>query len=148
MARKKKEPNRVDDLLDELLEDCKSPEDILGEGGLMKQIKKRLVERALAGELNGHLKSEAVDETAAPNSRNGRSKKTVQSEDGELELSIPRDRNGSFEPVLVPKHQRRIAGLDEKILALYARGNSTRDISAQLEELTGVPKYQLASSAR
>ena len=99
MARKKKEPNRVDDLLDELLEDCHSPEDILGEGGLMKQLKKRLVERALAGELNGHLKREATDEDIAPNSRNGSSKKTVQSEDGELELSIPRDRNGSFEPV-------------------------------------------------
>ena len=120
-----------------MLEDCQSPEDILGEGGLMKQLKKRLVERALAGELNGHLKSEAADNSAAPNSRNGSSKKTVQSEDGALELSIPRDRSGSFAPILVPKHQRRIAGLDEKILALYARGNSTRDISAQLEELYG-----------
>lgn len=137
MARKKKEPNRVDDLLDELLEECKSPEDILGESGLMKQIKKRLVERALAGELNGHLKSEASDDSTAPNSRNGSSKKIVQSEDGALELAIPRDRNGSFEPILIPKHQRRIAGLDEKILALYARGNSTRDISAQLGELYG-----------
>ena len=137
MARKKKEPSRVDDLLDELLEDCHSPEDILGEGGLMKQLKKRLVERALAGELNGHLNREATDEDTAPNSRNGSSKKTIQSEDGELELSIPRDRNGSFDPILVPKHQRRIVGLDEKILALYARGNSTRDISAQLEELYG-----------
>ena len=144
MARKKKEPNRVDDLLDELLEDCQSPEDILGEGGLMNQLKKRLVERALAGELNGHLKREAADETATPNSRNGSSKKTVQSEAGELELSIPRDRNGSFEPVLVPKHQRRIVGLDEKILALYARGNSVRDISAQLEELYGGAKVSSA----
>ena len=144
MARKKKEPNRVDELLDELLEDCHSPEDILGESGLMKQIKKRLVERALAGELNGHLKSAVVVEEATPNSRNGSSKKTVQSEDGELELSIPRDRNGSFEPILVPKHQRRIAGLDEKILALYARGNSTRDISAQLEELYGGAKISAA----
>ena len=140
MVRKKKEPNRVDDLLDELLEDCHSPEDILGESGLMKQIKKRLVERALAGELNHHLKSEASTEASAQNSRNGSSKKTIQSEDGELALSIPRDRNGSFEPILVPKHQRRIAGLDEKILALYARGNSTRDISAQLEELYGGAK--------
>ena len=144
MARKKKEPNRVDDLLDELLEDCHSPEDILGESGLMKQIKKRLVERALAGELNHHLKSGAADEASAPNSRNGSSKKTVQSEDGELDLSIPRDRRGSFEPILVPKHQRRIAGLDEKILALYARGNSTRDISAQLEELYGGAKISAA----
>ena len=88
MVRKKKEPNRVDDLLDELLEDCHSPEDILGESRLMKQIKKRLVERVLAGELNGHLKSAAAAEDSAPNSRNGNLKKTVQSEDGELELSI------------------------------------------------------------
>ncbi len=144
MARTKKEPNRVDDLLDELLEDCHSPEDILGESGLMKQIKKRLVERALAGELNHHLKSDRLEEGVAPNSRNGSSKKTVQSEDGELDLSIPRDRRGSFEPILVPKHQRRIAGLDEKILALYARGNSTRDISAQLEELYGGAKISAA----
>ncbi|MEL6261990.1 MAG: IS256 family transposase, partial [Cyanobacteria bacterium J06626_6] len=139
MARKKKEPNRVDDLLDELLEECHSPEDILGNSGLMGQIKKRLVERALAGELNGHLKNEAAEETPS-NSRNGSSKKRVQTESGELELSIPRDRNGSFEPVLVPKHQRRLSGLDEKILALYARGNSTRDISAQLAELYGGAK--------
>ena len=104
MSRTKKEPNRVDELLDKLLEDCTSPEDILGEGGLMKQLKKRLVERALTGELNGHLKSEASDDTAAPNSRNGSSKKTVQSEDGSLELSIPRDRNGRFEPILVQWH--------------------------------------------
>ena len=144
MARRKKEPNRVDELLDDLLEDCHSPEDILGEGGLMQQLKKRLVERALAGELSGHLKSEAADADAAPNSRNGSSKKTVTSEDGELELFIPRDRNGSFEPILVPKHQRRLAGLDEKILALYARGNSTRDISAQLEELYGGAKISAA----
>ena len=76
-----------------------------------------------------------MQKTAARNSCNGRSKKTVQSEDGELQLLIPRGRNCSFEPVLVPKPQRRIAGLNEKILALYARGNSTYDISAQLEEL-------------
>ena len=76
-------------------------------------------------------------EAGQNNSRNGHSKKTVQSNHGEMELSIPRDRQGSFESVLVPKHQRRIAELDEKILALYARGMSTRDISAQLEELYG-----------
>lgn len=144
MPRKKKEPNRVDDLLDELLEDCHSPEDILGETGLMKQLKKRLIERALAGELTYHLKREASDKDTSPNSHNGSSKKTVQSDDGELELSIPRDRNSSFAPMLVPKHQRRIAGLDEKILALYARGNSTRDISAQLEELYGGAKISAA----
>ena len=142
MARKKKEPNRVDDLLDDLLSDCQSPEEILGESGLLKQLTKRLVERALAGELGHHLKASGVESTAATepaphNSRNGHSPKTVQSEHGELELSIPRDRQSTFEPVLVPKHQRRLSGLDEKILALYARGMSTRDISRQLEELYG-----------
>ncbi len=138
MARQKKEPNRVDDLLDELLADDDSPEAVLGENGLLKQLRKRLVERALAGELNHHLKpGEDPAAVFVPNSRNGSSKKTIQSEDGAIELSIPRDRNGSFDPVLLPKHQRRIAGLDEKIIALYARGMTTRDISAQLEELYG-----------
>ena len=113
----------------------------------MKQIKKRLVERALAGELNHHLSSDGSDEEAAANSRNGSSKKTIQSEDGELALSIPRDRNGSFEPILVPKHQRRIAGLDEKILALYARGNSTRDISPSSKNSMEVQRYQPPLSA-
>ena len=129
MARTKKESNRVDELLDELLADHRTPEEILGESGLLKQLSKRLIERALAGELTHHLdsKSQENGELAQPqsegrNSRNGFSKKTVQSQQGDLKLSIPRDRNGSFEPVLVPKHQRRLAGLDEKILAMYARG--------------------------
>jgi putative transposase len=140
MVRKKKEPNRIDDMLDDLLADCQGPEDILGESGLLKQLSARLVERALAGELNHHL---VHDETSPEvnserrNSRNGYSKKTVQSTQGDLDLAIPRDRNGDFEPILVPKHQRRLSGLDEKILAMYARGTSTRDISAQLEELYG-----------
>jgi len=145
MARKKKETSRVDELLDDLLADCQTPEDILGETGLLKQLSQRLIERALSGELNHHLKSEEAERhESAPespprgNSRNGYSKKTVQSDHGKMDLAIPRDRQGEFEPVLVPKHQRRLAGLDEKILVLYARGLSTRDISAQLEELYGV----------
>lgn len=144
MARKKKELSRADELLDELLLDYQSPEDILGESGLLKQLSKRLIEGALAGELTHHLNLDPPNLAAADgargtrqNSRNGHSKKTVQAQHGALELAIPRDRNGEFEPVLVPKHQRRLAGLDEKILALYARGLSTRDISAQLEELYG-----------
>lgn len=140
MVRKKKEPNRVDDLLDELLAEDHSPEAVLGETGLLKQLSKRLVERALAGELNHHLSSDPDGDGAtssARNRRNGYSKKTVQSAQGELELAIPRDRQGDFEPVLVPKHERRLAGLDEKILALYSRGLSVRDISAQLEDLYG-----------
>jgi transposase-like protein len=145
MARKKKETNHVDEMLDQLLADCQTPEDILGESGLLQQLSKRLIERALVGELNHHLKSETCEldepEPERPvrsNRRNGYSKKTIQSDHGEMNLAIPRDRNGEFEPVLVPKHQRRLAGLDEKILVLYARGLSTRDISAQLAELYGV----------
>ena len=140
MTNKAKATNRVDELLDELLADDHSPEAVLGENGLLKQLSKRLVERALAGELSHHLNQSAASADKVSNSRNGHTKKTIQSEQGPLALQIPRDRNGSFEPVLVPKHQRRIAGLDEKILSLYARGMSTRDISAQLEELYGGAK--------
>jgi len=147
MARQKKEANRVDELLDELIGENPQPEDILGESGLLKQLSKRLVERALAGELNHHLKQEAVEEAereksnssgGSRNSRNGYSQKTVQSEQGKMELSIPRDRAGSFAPILVPKGQRRLAGLDEKVISLYARGMSVADIQAQLMELYGV----------
>ncbi len=144
MSRRKQENKRTDELLDDLLSECHSPEDILGESGLLKQLSQRLIERALAGELSHHLKSTAPEEeeategcTGRRNSRNGYSKKTVQSQQGEMELAIPRDRNGEFAPVLVPKHQRRLAGLDEKILALYARGLSIRDISVELEGLYG-----------
>ncbi|MEM6445439.1 MAG: IS256 family transposase [Cyanobacteria bacterium P01_D01_bin.123] len=137
MPRKKKTSNRVDELLDELLEQDNSPEAILGESGLLKQLSKRLIERALAGELSHHLASESDEASSPANSRNGYSSKTVQSSHGAMELSIPRDRHASFEPVLVPKHQRRLAGLDEQILALYARGLSVRDISAELEQMYG-----------
>jgi len=144
MTSQPKAKNRVDELLDELLADDHSPEAVLGQHGLLKQLSKRLVERALAGELSHHLATAEEGEAEASNSRNGHSKKTIQSEQGPLELAVPRDRNGSFEPVLVAKHQRRIAGLDEKILSLYARGMSTRDISAQLEELYGGAKISAA----
>lgn len=145
MPRHRKPEDKVDQLLDELLEEYSAPEQILGEQGLLKQLTKRLVERALQAELGHHLENKAPEAEAvvAPpakrrNSRNGYSAKTVQADCGKLPLEIPRDRNSTFEPVLVPKGQRRLSGLDEKILALYARGNSTRDIQAQLEELYGV----------
>ena len=144
MPRKKKKLTRVDELLDELLAEHQTPEEILGESGLLKQLTKRLVERALAGELSHHLQTDnhrsqesEQNQSERLNQRNGYSSKTVQSQQGEMELSIPRDRKGTFEPILVPKHQRRLAGLDEKIVAMYARGLSVRDISAQLEELYG-----------
>ena len=135
---------KVDQLLDELIQDTSSPEDILGEQGLLKQLTKRLVEKSLQAELTHHLQQQSPQDDSSGdsgrrrNSRNGFSPKTVQSELGVLDITVPRDRLSEFEPILVPKHQRRLSGLDEKIIALYARGLSTRDIQAQLEELYGV----------
>jgi transposase-like protein len=130
---------RQDELLDELLKGS-NPQDILQKNGLVAQLTKRLVERALNAEMTNHLGYEphAVDGHGSGNSRNGKGRKVVQSEAGEFEIEVPRDRKATFEPVLVPKRQRRIAGFDEKVLALYARGMSTRDIQAELEELYGV----------
>ncbi len=145
MPRRRRLEDKVDHLLDELLADYSTPEQILGEQGLLKQLTKRLVERALQAELSHHLETEAqsppAEETHSNkrrNSRNGYSSKTVKADCGELALSIPRDRDSTFEPILVPKGERRLSGLDDKILAMYARGLSTRDIQEQLEELYGV----------
>lgn len=131
---------RQDELLDELLKGCSNPQGILEKNGLVDQLTKRLVERVLSAEMSTHLGYEPHESTGrgSGNSRNGKGKKRVQSESGEFEIEVPRDRNGTFEPVLVPKRQRRIAGFDDKVLALYARGLSTRDIQAELEELYGV----------
>ena len=131
---------KTDALLDELLKGCKGPKDILGEHGLLKQLTQRMVERALEAEMAEHLGYEphASEGRGSGNSRNGKSRKTIQSEAGQFEIEVPRDRDGSFEPQLVKKRQRRLDGFDDKVLALYARGLSTRDIQAQLEELYGV----------
>lgn len=132
--------NTTDVLLDELLKGCKSPQDLLGEHGLLKQLTKRMVERALEAEMTEHLGYEPHDTEGrgSGNSRNGKSKKTVQSEAGQFDIEVPRDRNGSFEPQMVKKRQRRLEGFDDKVLALYARGQSTREIQAQLQALYGV----------
>lgn len=135
-----KTSSKTDQLFDELLEGCDSPEDIFGKHGLVKQLTKRLVERALRAELTEHLgyAPHAVEGRGSGNTRNGHSAKTVQTAHGDLPLEVPRDRQGSFEPLLVPKRQRRLEGFDEKVLALYARGLTTRDIQGHLEELYGV----------
>ena len=142
MKKQRHSDPKVEQLLDELMQDYKSPEQILGEEGLIKQLSKRLIERALQAELAHHLQDtpteESLSSSTAGNSRNGYSAKTIQTEQGAIDLQIPRDRLSEFEPIIVPKGQRRLAGLDDKILALYARGNSTRDIQAQLEELYGI----------
>ena len=128
------------ELLDDLLKGIKTQEDLAGPNGLLKQITRALVERMLAGELTHHLGYEKHDPAGygSGNARNGKSRKRLKSEDGEMEIAVPRDRNGTFEPKVISKHQRRWNGLDEKIIALYARGMTVRDIQAQLEDLYGV----------
>jgi transposase-like protein len=134
------ETARQDALLDELLKDYRGPKEILGEHGLLKQLTRRLVERALEAEMTAHLgyEAHAAEGRGSGNSRNGKQAKTIQTESGALEIEAPRDRGGAFEPQLVPKRQRRLSGFDEKVLALYARGLSTREIQGHLEELYGV----------
>jgi putative transposase len=127
------------ELLDELLSGLSKPEDLLGDGGLFRQLKKALMERALGGELTHHLGYEKGDQAGrgSGNSRNGHSSKTVLTEDGELDLSIPRDRAGTFEPVLVPKGVTRLEGFDDKVISLYARGLTVREIQGHLREMYG-----------
>jgi putative transposase len=129
-----------DDVVDELLAGARSEEEIVGPGGLLSQLTRRLVERALEVELTDHLGYEAHLEPpgGAGNTRNGATAKTLMTEHGPVPIRTPRDRDGSFDPQLVRKRQRRFEGFDEKILALYSRGLSTRDIERYLRELYGV----------
>lgn len=128
------------ELLDELLKDYQTPQDILGEGGLLKELTKAVVERCLETELDAHLgySKHGRQGNASGNKRNGQSQKTLKGEQGHVPIEIPRDRQGTFEPQLVKKGQTRMVGFDDNILALYARGMTTRDIQAQLQELYGV----------
>ncbi|WP_019937987.1 IS256 family transposase [Bordetella sp. FB-8] len=127
------------EFLDSLLANYEKPEDLLGENGILKQLTKLIVERALDAEMTEHLghgKNEPV-ENPTGNTRNGRSRKILKGEQGEMPIEVPRDRDGTFEPKLIPKHQRRWAGFDDKILSLYARGLTVREIQAHLEEMYG-----------
>jgi putative transposase len=128
------------EILDELMAGYERPEDLLGEEGLFKHLKKALLERALGAELSEHLGYEKGDPSGrgTGNSRNGYSPKTVLADDGEIDLAVPRDRNGTFEPVLVPKGERRLEGFDDRIISLYARGLTIREIQGHLSELYGV----------
>ena len=128
------------ELLDELLSGVERPEDLLGDKGLMKELKVRLMERMLGAELTEHLGYEPHGEPASQqsNRRNGAARKVLKGNDGAVPIDIPRDRDGSFEPELIQKGQTRIDGMDDKIIGLYAAGLSTRDIRAHLEEVYGL----------
>jgi len=124
-------------LITELLKDYKSPEDLLGKDGILKQLQKAVIEKALEAEMTHHLGylKHQRPESAPDNSRNGKSKKSLRTDSGQLEVAIPRDRNSQFEPKLIAKHQRSFSGFDDKIIALYARGLSTREIQGHLKEI-------------
>ena len=129
---KKKTPGLSAQILDELLEG-QDPATVLRSDGLLGELKKALAERMLGAEMDVHLADEA--ERAAGNHRNGTSPKTVDTGSERVVLDIPRDRQGRFDPVLIGKYQRRFPGFDDKIIAMYARGMSTRDIQAHVGEL-------------
>lgn len=134
MGRQKKEKPVSDELIDELLKAGRKPEDI---NALLKQLTKAVVERAMQAEMNEHLGYEKHDAAGANsgNSRNGVMRKTLKGEFGEVEIATPRDRNGEFEPQIVRKNQTRWTGFDDKILSMYARGMTTREIQGHLEEM-------------
>lgn len=137
--RKKKEPKFAHELLDELIRRGGSAEGLLGGGGLLHELKGALMERMLQAEMDEHVGYErhAKGESESGNNRNGTTNKTVHTESGPVRIEVPRDREGTFEPMLVPKHVRRLEGFDEKVLSLYARGLSMRDIQSHLKELYG-----------
>jgi putative transposase len=124
-------------LVDEVLKEYRNPEDMQG---LLKELTAAVVNRAMQGEMShelGYGPGESVPEGQS-NRRNGTTSKRVRTEHGEMAIEVPRDREGEFEPQLIPKHQRHFNGFDDKILAMYARGMSVRDIRGQLEEIYGV----------
>jgi putative transposase len=129
-----------DEVVDELLAGARTEEEIVGPGGLLSQLTKRLVERALEVELTDHVGYERHQEPpgGSANTRNGSTPKTLITEHGQVGIDAPRDRDGSFSPKIVRKRQRRFEGFDDKILALYSRGLSTRDIEAHIAEVYGV----------
>jgi putative transposase len=130
------------ELIDKLLEGYRKPEDLVGENGLLKQLTKALVERALNAELTHHLGYAKNDPDGrgrdSGNFRNGTSRKKLTGDFGQIDIEVPRDREGQFEPQIVGKHQRRFDGFDDKILSMYARGMSTREIQGHLQEIYGV----------
>lgn len=128
------------EVLDNLLKDCQSPEELFGQQGLLQQLSKRLIERALEAELTHHLGYSQYSRNGrgSGNSRNGKTRKKITTAESQLDITVPRDRNGEFEPQIVKKWQRRLAGFDEKVIALYAEGLSTRQIQNHLEDIYGM----------
>ena len=125
-------------LIDELLKEGTTAEELFGDNGVLKELQKRLLERILEGEMTDHLGYVKHKGSVADNKRNGHSSKSIKGTIGKIELKTPRDRHASFEPKIVGKYQTRFDGFDKMIIALYARGMTTRDIQGQLLEVYGV----------
>lgn len=129
-----------DEILEEILKEYKNPEDLIGRDGILKELTKRLLEKAMESELTHHLGYDKYSCAGkkSGNSRNGKSSKTIKGDFGEIPIEVPRDRNGAFNPQIIPKHQTRFSGFDDKIISMYARGMTTRDIQGHLQEIYGV----------
>jgi putative transposase len=131
-----KAKTRKEELIDELLKEYRNPEDITGENGLLKELTKSLLERAMQQEITHDLGYQKHSRAGkSDNSRNGYSKKTIKGDFGELQIEVPRDRKAEFEPKIIAKNQTRWTGFDDKIISMYARGMTTRDIQAHLQEI-------------
>src|SRR5262244_3125362 len=128
------------ELIDNLLKEYKEPEDIIGEHGLLKQLTKAVLERAMQAEMTEHLGYEKHDQAGnnSGNSRNGKTTKALKGDFGEMPLETPRDRNGTFEPKIVAKGQTRFTGFDDKIISMYSRGMTTREIEGHLKDIYGI----------
>ena len=133
----KLENAKINAAVDMLIESDSDLSNILGKEGLIKQLSKCILERALEAEMQAHLGFDRYERNASENARNGSFKKSLTTENGQLELEVPRDRKGNFEPVIVKKKQSRIDGLDDKVISLYAKGMSLSDIKIQMQELYG-----------
>jgi len=140
VARSRKKRTRQEELLDELLKEYGGSAGVTGPEGLLKDLTRKVINRAMGAELSHHLGYEPGE--APPegqdNRRNGKTDKTVRTGQGAVTVEVPRDRDGSFEPQLIPKHQRHFDGFDDRILSMYARGMTVREIRAHLEEIYGV----------
>lgn len=134
------EANKLpDELVDQILGEARTQEDLFGKDGVLKQLKKRLMERILEAELTEHLGYDkyATEGNGSGNSRNGKGNKVIKTDGGDLEIEVPRDRKSEFEPQIIPKRHRRVSGLDDVVLSLYSRGMTVRDIQEHMKELYG-----------
>lgn len=138
--RSKREKDALDNIIDQLDLDGVTQDELFGEGGLVKALTSRILNKALEAEMDNHLgyQKNSSSGNNSGNNRNGYSNKKVLTRDQEVDLSIPRDRNGEFAPVIVPKHEKRLSIFNEQIIALYSSGMTVRDIQAHLQDIYGV----------